>query len=614
MNDRMPASRPLFVLSAILLMTAHAFLMNGHQHVYPYLTVGNYVTPILAKADPTLFKKSLYVQAVNHSNVRLTLFYDVSPFIIKHFDLEMFSIVQEIVSLGLILAGIYALTYTLCESTVAGYVAMLLYTAETNNWILGAPASYANFFHHGLPYSYPLIVWSLVFFCQQRYVLASLLAGISWNFHPMCTVFLLSAYFLYVLFSWKEFKPATIGACTGAFIIPALPILIKSFSYLSTKTVADANWLTVILWTAWYTCFPSTWHITLLFRAGLFFVLFLISLWILPTGRIKRALKLFVLSVALLCLAGTVFADWYPLPIILKLSLWRSTIIYLFLAIPCIAYLLSTVYHYGIGGRFLVIATIILLSGYLKGFNAYYLPLFIFFFIYILCEQRFKIRISFMRNTFSLVLLLSVAILFIVAAYATPDSPGHLVVLLFFSSTTVFLLIVKMLEALPRISPVLRRPLVVLLLFLVCFDCAVLYYRGGPEIYYHGRVRGKVDPWADIQMAAQKASQKDDLFIIPPYKGDFGVYSLRASLGDWAEGSHALYLGNQFASEWLSRMRDLGWETFLGEKEGYNSLTTEEALKAAKKYGAKFVITEKPKQFNLQQIYENGKFILYQVQ
>ncbi len=536
MNEQISASRPLFVLSVILLMTVHAFLMNGHQHVCPYLTVGNYVTPILAKADPTLFKNSLFVQAVKHSNVRLTLFYDVSPFIIKYFDLETFSIVQEIVSLGFILSGIYALTYTLCGSSFAGYMAMLLYTADTNQWILGSPASYANFFHHGIPYAYPLIVWSLVFFFQQRYVLACLLAGISWSFHPMCTVFLLSAYFLYGLLSWKEFKPATIGACTAAFIIPALPILIKSVGYLSAKTIADDNWLTVVLWTAWYTCFPSTWQATLLFRASLFFLLFLMGLWIVPADRIKRTLKIFVLSVALLCLAGTVFADWYPIPLILKLSPWRSTLIYLFLAIPCIGYLMSIVYQYGFGGRFLVIATIILLSGYLKGFNVYYLPLFIFFFIYVLCEQRFKIRLSFIRNTFPLVLLLSIAILSIIAAYTAPDSPGPLVVLLFFSSTAVFLLLVRLLEALPRISSAVKQPIAVLLLFMACFDGAVLYYRGGPEIYYHGQVRGKVDPWADIQIAAQKASSKDDLFIVPPYMNDFGIYSLRAKFGRLGRG------------------------------------------------------------------------------
>ena len=75
--------------------------MNGHRHVSQTLNVGNYVTPILAKADPSLFKNSQYVQAVNHSNVRLTLFNDISPFIVQYFDLENFTIAVEILSLGL---------------------------------------------------------------------------------------------------------------------------------------------------------------------------------------------------------------------------------------------------------------------------------------------------------------------------------------------------------------------------------------------------------------------------------------------------------------------------------------------------------------------------------
>ncbi len=610
MDNNLSAGKLSFGI-ILLLMTAHAFLMNGHQHVYPYLTVGNYVTPILAKADPSLFKNSLYVQAVMHSNVRLTLFYDVSPFIVNHFDLETFSIVQEIISLGLILAGIYACTIACCGSRIAGYIAMLLYTAETNQWILGSPASYANFFHHGIPYAYPLMVWSLVFFLRQRYVLACLFAGISWNFHPMCTVFLLSAYFLYGLCSWREFTLATSIACLCAFVVPALPMIIKALSYLSVKTVADPTWLTVIRWTAWYTCFPSTWPLSLLIRAGLFFVLFLLGLWILPEGRIKRMIKLFILAIALLWLAGTVFAEWYPIPLILKLSLWRSSLLFLFLAMPCIAYLFTITYQYGFGGRFLVLATIILLSGYLKGYSEYYLPLYICFFIYVVCSQKYNIRLHLSSNKFSVSVVLSAAILFVAAAIADAHSSGSRVALLFFCATIIFLLGIRMLELIPSFGPYRKQPFVLLLLFFLGFDSAVLYLRGGPEIYYHGRVRGMVDPWADIQKAAQLVSEKDDLFIIPPYKGDFGIYSLRASLGDWAEGSHALYLGNTFADEWFSRMNTIGWKKFAGEKEGYNSLSTEEVIAAAKKYGAQFIISEKPKQFKLLPLYENDSFILY---
>lgn len=301
MNDRIPASRPLFVLIAILLMTVHAFLMNGHQHIYQYLTVGNNVTPILAKTDPTLFKNSLYVQAVNHSNVRLTLFYDLFPFIVRHFGLEDFTIIIEIISLGFILAGLFRITRILGGSTFAGFVAMLLYTAETNNWILGKPASYVNFFHHGLPYAYPLIIWSMVFFFQQRYTVAFLLAGISWSFHPMCTVFLLAAYGMYWLFNWKAFKPRTLLFCFLAFIIPAFPILMKALNNIGTSQLPDAVWMKVVIWTAWYSCFPSAWPLSWLFQASLFFLLFLLSLRCSPAGRQKTEIKIFTLTIALMC-------------------------------------------------------------------------------------------------------------------------------------------------------------------------------------------------------------------------------------------------------------------------------------------------------------------------
>jgi len=612
MNDRMPVSRPLFVSLAILLMTVHAFLMNGHQHVYQYLTVGNYVTPILAKTDPALFKNSLYVQAVNHSNVRLTLLYDLFPFIVRYFDLEGFSIIVEIISLGFILAGLFRITRVLGGSAFAGLVAMLLYTAETNNWILGKPASYVNFFHHGLPYAYPLIIWSMVFFFQQRYTIAFLLAGISWSFHPMCTVFLLAAYGMYWLFNWKAFKPRTLLFCFLAFIIPAMPILVKALNNIRTSQLPDAAWMKVVIWTAWYTCFPSAWPLFWLVKASLFFMLFLLSLRCLPAGRQKTGIKIFTLTFALLCLAGTVFADYYPVPFIIKLSLWRSTLIFLFMALPCIACSFAAIFNHTVSRRFLVIITIVLLTGYFKYFSKMYLPLLLIFLLYAQYEDTLAKRFPVLRNRFGLLLFIALAILVSILSFRTAFSLATLYLPVFLLFTIIFLWAVKVLEDSPRFAAVARQPWAVVFVFFLLFDAAVLYGNGGLQIYYHGRMQGKIDPWADIQQVAKNVSAKDDLFIIPPAWNDFGIYSHRASLGDWAEGSHALYLGSVFAAEWLARMNDIGW-TRLHYPEGYEKLSTELAIRAAKKYQAKFIITEKPHALNLKKIYENSKFILYQL-
>jgi len=598
-----------------LLITVHSFLMNGHHYIYPALNIGTYIDPIVAKADPSLFKNSLYVQAVNRTNVRLSLFYDASEFIIKNFDFETFIIVQEFISLFFMLAGIFTLTKVLFGSSFAGYAAALLFTVELNNWTLGSPSPYLNFFHHGLPYAYPLVLWSLVFFFQKRYIPAFVFAGLAWNFHPMCTIFMLWAYFIYLLFNYKELTAATLFICASAFIIPALPILIRSFTYLNNVNQLDLSiWLTTVLWTAWYTCFPATWPALWIIRAGLFFALFLVALYAIPDNSKKRAILIFISSIGILCFIGTVFADVYPIPFVIKLSLWRSTIVYLFLALPCIAYCLKELFNDGIGKRFLSVSVMVLLTGYLKCFKLYYFPVFIVFVIYALYEQKLVARFPALKNKFSLLFITSIAILFCAGAYRGHFPQQSLNLLLFFCFTLFFLLMTNSMAAYINRKPFMKhtRVAAVAFIFIALFDCAVLYSRGGPDIYYHGKAWGKVDPWAQIQMIAKKLSTKDDLFIIPPHLNDFGLYSQRATLGDWAEGANTLYLDNQFAREWYFRMQDLGWKRLHGQRDGYNQLSTVEIKNVAKKYGAKFIITEKPKTFALPKLYENERFILYQ--
>jgi hypothetical protein len=163
----------------------------------------------------------------------------------------------------------------------------------------------------------------------------------------------------------------------------------------------------------------------------------------------------------------------------------------------------------------------------------------------------------------------------------------------------------------PRLNSI-RAVVPLSLVFILFLDGGILAYKGGPDIYYHGYRQGEKDPWADIQFFANKNTPKDALFIVPPYMNDFGIYSQRASLGDWAEGSSILYLDNDYAGEWLARMRDLGWKTRGAAKTGYNALSTEEIVATAQKYNAEYIITEKPKRFELKPVYENKHFILYE--
>jgi hypothetical protein len=598
-----------FIIGIIALVTLHAFLMNGYYFEHKRLTIGTYLDPIVAQTDPTLFKKSIYVQAVNRTNVRLSFSHDFNLFIIKYFDFETFAVTQEIVSLFLSLAGIFALTRVLFGSSGAGFLAMLLYTTELNNWTLGSPAPYLNFFHHGLLFAYPLIIWSMVFFFKKRYPLSLFLAGLAWNFHPMCTVFVLWAYCLFWVFNYKEVPAATIGYCVPAFVLPALPTIIRSFSYLgSTQQLDFPAWFTAAYWTAWFTCFPSTWPAQSFVRALLFFVLFMLAVYRIPDSSRKRGMLIFTCAVLTLCFAGTVFADIYPVPFIIKMSLWRSTLVYMFIALPCIAWLLLSLLNRPFTMRFIAIALIVLLSGYVKCYPLYYLPLLLGALVLFLCEPGLKQRFAFLSRNINLMFFLSLAVML---AYQIMSGERGTRMLLFFIAIIIFLLAIALRR---RRSPMNAVTYIAWAsLFIILIDAAVLYFKGGPEIYYHGYFQGKRHPWADIQLFAKQHSDKDDLFIVPTYMNDFGIYSQRATLGDWAEGSNAIYLDNQFTREWLTRMKELGWKKFCFDSnaEGYYYLPTSEVVKTAKKYGAKYIITEKPKTFALPKIYENEQFILY---
>jgi hypothetical protein len=582
--------------------------MNGFSHVSRSLNVATYVTPLVAQSDPTLFRKSLYVESLRENNARLSIMHDLIPSLLPHVDLETFALIQWFFCLFLTITSLFYLGKTLIGTNIAGYGTALLFSSKLNDWTLGSPAIYINFFHHGIQWAIMLNIFSLALIFKKRYPLALLLMGIAWNFHPMSVVFLFLLLVPYWIVHRGEWGIKKLALCAMAFTLPALPILVKSFHYLAMNWEYGAEWVTGVKWTAWYTVFPSTWPLSYFFRTGLFLWLFAMGLYALPASEKKRDIILFVVTVGILCVAGTIFAEVYPIPFAMKLSLWRTSWLYITLSLPCIVYLLITMWDRTLLKRFSIVATLIVITGYIHYFPSYYLLLFnttfLLFLIEPQCIKRWKWVYAKLPFFFLIILLIFVAYQGLFNWGAKGTFMG-LVFILF------FLLLVRAGETSLSQMKSSRLFITIALLFIILFDAGILLYRGGPDIYYHGHVRGERDPWADLQLYAREHSKKDALFIVPPYINDFGLYSERATLGDWAEGANILYMDNAFAKEWLARMNDLGWRTFLGSRSGYNNLSTEQILTTAQKYGAGYIVTEKPKHFDIPRIYENDQFILY---
>lgn len=168
----------------LLFITAHSFLMNGFSHVSRFLTVALYVNPIEAKNNPTLFRNSLFVQSDKEKKARLSLMHELSPYILRNFDLEKFALIQWIICLFFTSIIIFFLGKTLTDTYLAGFGSVLLFCSNLNNWTLGSPAIYINFFHHGLQWAIALNILSLLLVLCKKYPAAFFFHGPCLEFTP----------------------------------------------------------------------------------------------------------------------------------------------------------------------------------------------------------------------------------------------------------------------------------------------------------------------------------------------------------------------------------------------------------------------------------------------
>ena len=111
-------------------------------------------------------------------------------------------------------------------------------------------------------------------------------------------------------------------------------------------------------------------------------------------------------------------------------------------------------------------------------------------------------------------------------------------------------------------------------------------------------------------------TQPESIFLIPPGMGAFRLDADRAIVVDFGAPP---YKNDKSMKEWMERIRDVTnnikfrhrGNRYQEIKEGYNSLNEQDILKLKKKYNFVYVIREKQNNLNFTQIYENEKYIIY---
>src|SRR6185436_6868779 len=135
--------------------------------------------------------------------------------------------------------------------------------------------------------------------------------------------------------------------------------------------------------------------------------------------------------------------------------------------------------------------------------------------------------------------------------------------------------------------------------------------------------------WYETQLWAKQNTPKDTLFITPPqiwwfYESDWRVFSERSTVSTHSELLEAAF-APEYISYWKPRFTALApgaLENFRGDFFGsqkitgqaFYTLSSEQLLAVAQRYGASYLVVEKPHLHDFPKVYENAQFVIYDLQ
>jgi len=177
---------------------------------------------------------------------------------------------------------------------------------------------------HGF-FARSLLLFSLFFFLTRRFVISAVILGISFNIHPMISLFM--AFIQVVLLPSLSHKERRIWICTiPVMLVLAVPMIVRIASLLTSTHLSAEDrvlWIDLVRLRLWRHLFPLLWSKKIWAVYLVFAVLCAVCLRFVRARRNQEITLLFI-AVLILCGAGFATATFYPVPILLKLHLFRS--------------------------------------------------------------------------------------------------------------------------------------------------------------------------------------------------------------------------------------------------------------------------------------------------
>lgn len=407
-----------------------------------------------------------------------------------------------------------------------------------------------------------LALWALLAGLLEWRLLAFALAGLLINLHALSGAFALALLLGGDLLRlpWRRWAAPLLAAALGLLL--ALPTLIWSWQAREPITPA---WIDLLRLRSAQHSFPLTWPLTDFVTFGLWIGLAGLGWWPQRRSAQGRWLAGAALAVALLALIGFLGAEVWPVGLVLRWQLFRSTKFLTLLALPLVVSWLLSRWDRGGLAR----------AGGLVVFMALFVPF----------------------PTVWIAGVLAGLLLTAVAFWAPLDALGRMAAERIYQAASG-----------RRLSRLMTWPAgarwtaaALLLALLVSTAAAFTQPQVPPDL---------LAAWRDVQAWARQNTPVDATFMTPPYYYGFRVESERPVVGEWKDGTQQ-YFSVPFTAAWWQRMQDL--HAANASDTRYNDLSAAEVTALAQKYQARFAVFFNDTELPFSIIYRNAWFRVYQV-
>lgn len=512
--------------------------------------------PFLKKfADPSLYPNDRFLDLrFIHPSYFWFLF-------IPFYRLGLLEISMFITYVGIIyftFSMIWKLTKTLFNNPLVSFLSVIVFILPHIGFGL---LTLIEFSLLNRTFVLPFLLLSIDLYLNKRYNFAYAILGILYNLHALSVNFVLAMFLFDTFLRYKQIGWKKILLSFISFIVLALPVLVWKMKMSPVDFTVRPEWFSIVSKGFLYHLFvtiPSDPKFLLLTLGGVgTVVIFYIGFYFLPKSQQNQIVHHFILADLLIMAVWIITSSWLPIIIIIQSQIIRVSIFFILFG-----------YLYFI--HFLVVS-------YLKKENG--------------MHERF-------------------ILLFIITLLSGSPILIPVIWILDYSVSSIKLL------------RILTGGAIV-----AFFGFLIFAYKLGvwsPGIY----IFAKKDADYDVQMWARTHTPKKALFITPPtpwlfYDLEWRVISERSTvvhLGELAEAAFA----PKYIPYWKSRFESLApgaLQQFHGDafankeitKKAFYRLSTYDIKQVGKKYGASYLVVEKPHIYGFREVYENSIYRVYDI-